>query len=50
MGIKVVEQATDTEYVAPEDTVVETEAAPAPVGEIDAEPAAEPAEETADAG
>lgn len=46
MGIKVVEQATDTEYAAPEDTVAETQAsAPAPVEfEAEEEPAEEPAE------
>ena len=45
MGIKVVEQATGAEYVAPEDTVVETEVAPAL-----AAPGAETAEDTEEAG
>ncbi len=47
MGVKVVEEATDTEYVAPEDTVVES--AKAPVAEFGEEPAEETAEETAEA-
>jgi len=49
MGIKVVERATDTDYVAPEDTVVETETAPQPAVAIDEESAAAPAEEAAEA-